>query len=61
MMDRLRDLAENPNLIEDVCNGYKLISSDDFCYTDPIDHSVSQKQGLRFMFSDGSRIIFRLR
>lgn len=61
MIGRLRDLASKPSLIDDVFNGYQLSSSDDFCYTDPIDHSVSKNQGLRFIFSDGSRIIFRLR
>lgn len=35
-------------------------SADDFAYTDPIDGSVSTKQGLRIKFTDGSRIIFRL-
>ncbi len=34
--------------------------SDDFCYTDPIDNSVSDHQGIRIGFSNGSRIIFRL-
>eukprot|EP00798_Chlamydomonas_sp_ICE-L_P004420 gene4420-14551_t len=34
--------------------------ADDFEYTDPIDGSVASGQGLRFVFSDGSRIIFRL-
>jgi len=33
---------------------------DDFSYTDPIDQSVSQNQGVRVLFEDGSRIIFRL-
>ena len=33
---------------------------DDFCYEDPIDGSVSSKQGIRMIFADGSRIIFRL-
>jgi phosphoglucomutase len=33
---------------------------DDFSYTDPVDGSVSTKQGVRILFSDGSRIIFRL-
>ena len=33
---------------------------DTFCYTDPIDHSVSDNQGVRLMFNDGSRVIFRL-
>lgn len=34
--------------------------ADNFAYTDPIDGSVSQNQGLRILFNDGSRIIFRL-
>ncbi len=33
---------------------------DDFSYTDPVDGSVSTGQGLRILFVDGSRIIFRL-
>lgn len=39
---------------------FKLAMADDFEYTDPIDGSVAKKQGLRFVFEDGSRIIFRL-
>lgn len=34
--------------------------ADIFDYTDPVDHSVSKNQGIRFMLKDGSRIIFRL-
>ena len=34
--------------------------ADDFSYTDPIDGSVSENQGVRIGFTDGSRIIFRL-
>lgn len=34
--------------------------ADDFCYTDPIDGSVSKNQGLYVRFVDGSRIVFRL-
>ena len=33
---------------------------DDFSYTDPVDGSVSQGQGIRILFVDGSRIVFRL-
>ncbi len=33
---------------------------DDFSYSDPVDGSVSTGQGVRILFSDGSRIIFRL-
>jgi phosphoglucomutase len=34
--------------------------SDDFSYTDPIDGSVSERQGIRIGFTDGARIILRL-
>jgi phosphoglucomutase len=34
--------------------------ADDFSYTDPVDGSVSQHQGLRLVFDDGSRIVYRL-
>ena len=34
--------------------------ADDFSYTDPVDGSVSAHQGLRIVFDDGSRIVFRL-
>lgn len=33
---------------------------DDFSYTDPVDGSVSTGQGLRILFTDNSRIVFRL-
>merc|ERR1711959_178018 len=34
--------------------------SDMFEYNDPVDGSVSKNQGIRIVFEDGSRIIFRL-
>ena len=39
---------------------YEVEYADDFSYTDPVDGSVSQKQGIRIGFTDGSRIVFRL-
>ena len=39
---------------------YTIKTCDDFSYTDPIDGSISTKQGLRILFEDGSRIVFRL-
>jgi phosphoglucomutase len=39
---------------------YSVKTCDDFSYTDPIDGSVSINQGVRILFSDGSRIVFRL-
>ena len=39
---------------------YTVKSCDDFSYHDPIDGSVSHHQGMRVLFTDGSRIVFRL-
>lgn len=35
-------------------------SADDFSYTDPIDNSVSEHQGVRVLFADAARIVYRL-
>lgn len=41
--------------------GNRTISNaDDFSYHDPVDHSVSEHQGIRLLFDDGSRVVFRL-
>ncbi|XP_039963487.1 phosphoglucomutase [Bactrocera tryoni] len=39
---------------------YKVKVADNFSYTDPVDKSLATKQGLRIVFEDGSRIVFRL-
>jgi phosphoglucomutase len=39
---------------------YAVRLCDDFSYTDPVDGSISKGQGVRILFTDGSRIIFRL-
>ncbi len=39
---------------------YTVQMCDDFSYTDPVDGSVSKGQGVRVLFSDGSRIVYRL-
>lgn len=39
---------------------YTVNKVDDFSYTDPIDGSISTHQGIRILFSCGSRIVFRL-
>ena len=39
---------------------YTVKLCDDFSYTDPVDGSISKGQGVRIIFSDGSRIILRL-
>jgi phosphoglucomutase len=35
-------------------------SAADFAYHDPVDGSTTTKQGIRILFTDGSRIVFRL-
>merc|ERR1711988_1170012 len=40
--------------------GFKMKINDVFEYNDPVDGSVSKNQGIRFIFEDDSRIIFRL-
>ncbi len=41
-------------------NEYNIAHADDFNYIDPIDKSISEKQGVRISFTNGSRIVFRL-
>jgi phosphoglucomutase len=43
-----------------VVGGRRVAQADDFSYTDPVDGSVSKNQGLRIIFDDGSRIVYRL-
>ncbi|KAL8519445.1 hypothetical protein ACS0TY_010396 [Phlomoides rotata] len=59
MIDYLRDLISKSKA-GDIYGSYTLQFADDFTYTDPVDGSVVSKQGVRFVFTDGSRIIFRL-
>ena len=40
--------------------GRRVRAADDFAYHDPVDASVSRNQGLRVLFDDGARIIYRL-
>jgi phosphoglucomutase len=40
--------------------GRRVAAADDFAYHDPVDGSTSERQGLRVMFDDGSRIVYRL-
>jgi phosphoglucomutase len=38
----------------------KVSQCDDFAYTDPIDHTVATQQGVRLVFADAARIVYRL-
>jgi len=44
----------------EVAPGMKISVADMFAYNDSVDGSVSKNQGVRFIFEDGSRIVFRL-
>jgi phosphoglucomutase len=52
--------AHFASLPNQVFGKYTVKSADDFSYTDPIDGSISTNQGVRILFDDGSRIVFRL-
>lgn len=52
--------AKLPNLIGQSLAGRTVQYADNFSYTDPVDNSVSNNQGLRIGFDDGARIILRL-
>ncbi len=39
---------------------FEVKAADDFTYTDPVDGSVSARQGIRILLADGSRIVYRL-
>ncbi|MBF0324895.1 MAG: alpha-D-glucose phosphate-specific phosphoglucomutase [Alphaproteobacteria bacterium] len=56
LMDHLRGL----DLKGKALGAYKVAFNDDFAYTDPVDGSISTQQGIRIVFEDGSRVVFRL-
>ena len=58
LMDGLKEkLAALPGASFD---GRTVSLADDFSYQDPIDDSLTKGQGIRIIFEDGSRIVFRL-
>jgi len=52
--------AKLPSLVGQSLAGRTVSYADNFSYTDPVDNSVSNNQGLRIGFEDGARIILRL-
>lgn len=58
LMAELR--AQLPTLGGSTVEGQQIAWADDFAYTDPVDGSVSQKQGVRVVLEDSSRVVFRL-
>lgn len=58
LIQRLRDISGD--LPGQQVQGLNVESADDFTYHDPIDGSVSARQGIRIGFADGSRVVLRL-
>ena len=58
LMDNLRSLA--PHLEGKKYGSHVVKLADDFSYNDPVDHSITEQQGIRIIFTDESRIIYRL-
>lgn len=58
MMEDLR--RRTGELAGRTIGGLRIASCDDFCYRDPVDDSVTERQGIRVLFEDGSRIVYRL-
>ncbi len=58
LMDALR--AKLPTLPGQRFGGLTVKACDDFAYTDPVDQSVTPKQGIRILFEEDARAVFRL-
>ncbi|MDD4943579.1 MAG: alpha-D-glucose phosphate-specific phosphoglucomutase, partial [Rhodoferax sp.] len=52
--------ASLPGLVGQRFGQRTVAAADDFAYTDPVDGSISNHQGVRLLFDDGARVIFRL-
>jgi phosphoglucomutase len=58
LMDALREKL--PTLVGQRFGNLTVQSCDDFAYTDPVDGSVTPKQGIRILFKEDARAVFRL-
>lgn len=58
-MNESRGSPDEPMVLEAEFST-KVAKADNFSYVDPIDGSEAKGQGRRFVFTDGSRVIFRL-
>ena len=58
LMQALREAL--PRLKGKLAPGLDLHEADDFAYHDPVDGGLSEHQGIRLHFEDGSRIVYRL-
>ncbi|HKK05354.1 MAG TPA: alpha-D-glucose phosphate-specific phosphoglucomutase [Gammaproteobacteria bacterium] len=53
-------LEQLPSLPGQQLAGRRVQAADDFSYDDPVDHSVTGHQGIRVLFDEGARIVYRL-
>ncbi|CAN1297218.1 Phosphoglucomutase, cytoplasmic [Linum perenne] len=65
LMSNLVKLQSNLAAVNEIVKGIrpdvsKISHADEFEYKDPVDGSVSAHQGIRYLFEDGSRLVFRL-
>ncbi len=58
LMEHLR--AQSTSLAGKRFSSYQVQLCDDFRYLDPVDKSVTEHQGVRVLFEDESRIVYRL-
>ncbi|MBF0305522.1 MAG: alpha-D-glucose phosphate-specific phosphoglucomutase [Alphaproteobacteria bacterium] len=52
--------ASLPTLPGQRFGAFEIAAADDFAYTDPVDGSVTSRQGIRILFACGARIVMRL-
>jgi len=64
MMNNLETLVADPSMLgrqySALGQTFTVATADNFSYVDPVDGSKAAKQGIRVLFTDGSRIVFRL-
>lgn len=65
LMACLVKLQSSLTEVNEIVNGIqsdvsKVVHADEFEYKDPVDGSISKHQGIRYLFEDGSRLVFRL-
>ena len=58
LYDRVKAML--PTLVGQPFAGRSIRTADDFAYSDPVDGSSTQGQGLRLLLDDGSRVVLRL-
>ncbi|AKQ43207.2 phosphoglucomutase/phosphomannomutase family protein [Aurantiacibacter atlanticus] len=58
LMQSLRERAKT--LLGQTPGGARALAAEDFSYTDPVDQSVAEHQGVRLSLEGGARIVYRL-